>query len=174
MIVIGCDPSTRAPAFAVHDTREPGAWVVVKFQVPKDDALADEVLVEVYEWLEDVARHGETYFAAEDQYQSQAVDPKTGKARANPRTFKALCVARGQIEAAGRLAGCQILEPISPKSWQTAIAGCSARTGRKAAKEASKLRASAITGQKITDADKADAVCIAAYLAHRLTAKGAA
>lgn len=170
-LVIGCDPSSRAPAFAVHDPVE-GTWLLRKFRVPKGDRLGDEELLKIGSWLRSIVgnpAHGyrEVHFIAEDQYQSRAVDPKTGKPRNNPKTFKALCVARGQVEAAARLAGCTVHEPVAPSAWQSAILGSRRGTSRKQLKEAAKRRAHLLTGEEVKDSDLADAVGITAWLTHR-------
>jgi len=177
MIVIGCDPSTRAPAFAVHDPRG-GSWVIRKFQVPKGEELRDNVIREIGAWLRELAGDpaygfSEANLVVEDQYLSRALDAK-GRPLSNPRSYKALVAARGMIEAAARLAGCEVHEPANPQVWQTAILGTRRGTPRRQVKEAAKLRAQVLTGEKVRDADKADAVCITAYLAHRLTSRGAA
>ena len=50
------------------------------------------------------------YFAIEDQYNDKSW-----------RELKRLAAARGRIEGIAELAGFEILDPVNPASWQTAV-----------------------------------------------------
>ena len=104
MYLISVDPGVAKPsAYAlIEDER------VIDFGDLPPDALA--VLGLFNHIALDLKEPPLIYFAIEDQYNDKSW-----------RELKRLAAARGRIEGLAELAGFELLDPINPASWQTAV-----------------------------------------------------
>lgn len=136
MRVIGIDPSISKPAYCILQNGN-----VFTFGKPNKPnmmfwyKLADRV----------------DYIFLEDQYLGY-----------NYQSSKKLTFSAGELSGVFKLAGAKVIL-VAPANWQTAVLGISPHSKREQRKKVSRMVASDITKQGITDTDIADAVCIAYY-----------
>lgn len=164
MIIVGHDPKASAPALAVYSTTNK-IWTLRKFPPRKwpGEGVCPGTLRQIRCFLE-----GNAFGVPEDSLHFVSEDQFLG---ANPRSFKTLAVARGQVEGVAVTCGFQIYKPLNPSTWRAAILGCG-RPKQDQIKPMAMKQASLITGRPIRDHDIAEAVCMAAYLLHRIESPG--
>ena len=134
MRVVGIDPSTHIPAYCILQNKK-----IFTFGKPdKPDMMF---------WYKLAGKID--YIFLEDQYLGY-----------NYQSSKKLTFSAGELSGVFKLAGAEVIL-VAPANWQTAILGISPHTKREQRKKVSRMVASDITQQTITDTDIADAICIA-------------
>lgn len=143
MIVIGCDPGTKYIGFAIFNDKK-----LVDFG--KLDASFDSVNNFFSENI--VVKTDDFVFAVEHQYFSK-----------NVNTLIKLVEVRTFLTTLAQIYLAPQIFVLPPQEWQTKYLGISAKQDRQSRKNTALFVASSVAGQKISDIDIADAICIADY-----------
>lgn len=133
MRVVGIDPSVSASAYCIYNDNKLFAYGKSKEGILFWHRLAKKA----------------DYVFIEDQYLGY-----------NYQSSKKLTFSAGELSGVFKLAGAEVIL-VAPANWQTAVLGVSPHTKREQRKKVSRMVASDITKQTITDTDIADAICIA-------------
>jgi Holliday junction resolvasome RuvABC endonuclease subunit len=140
VFVIGCDPSTKHFAFAVFENKH--FIYHIKIEATYDNAKK----------FFDGFINQDFIFAVEDQFLNL-----------NVLTLIKLVEVRAMLTTLASVYLANKILVIPPQQWQMKYLGVGSHSSRKQRKTMSCLVASSIAGEKISDIDIADAVCICDY-----------
>jgi len=140
VFVVGCDPSTKHFAFAVFDNKR--FIYHIKIEASYDNAKS----------FFDGFGNQDFIFAVEDQFLNL-----------NVLTLIKLVEVRTMLTTLASVYSAKKILVIPPQQWQMKYLGVGSHSSRKQRKTMSCFVASSIAGEKITDIDIADAVCIGDY-----------
>ena len=140
MFVVGCDPSTRYFAFAVFENKH--FIYHAKIEASYDNAK---------NFFDDFVNQ-DFIFAVEDQFLNL-----------NVLTLIKLVEVRAMLTTLASVYSAKKILVIPPQQWQMKYLSVGSHSSRKQRKIMSCLVASSIAGEKISDIDIADAVCIGDY-----------
>ena len=146
MQIVGVDPSTKLPAYCILSVNKAGSVHIIEYSKPAKFIMPIWYKIAV----------GADMLFIEGQYMFK-----------NYQSVKKLTFSAGEISGIFKLAGAHV-EIVPPSTWQVMILGCKRTAKRDERKRMSCIAASDITKHKITDADIADAVCIAYWGAKTL------
>lgn len=147
MVVLGVDPSVSRPAYSKLKTDKNGRVIkILGYGKPFKTVLSY--------WMQLAV--GVDYVFLEDQYLG-----------VNYASSKKLTFSAGEISAAFKLADAKVVL-VPPSAWQSIMLSIEKHTKREERKRISKIVASDIVKERITDPDVADAICISYYGAKKL------